>query len=91
MVRNGLVSQSGRGGKITTSRGPYSGRESQEVIIDRTTMAASNMHKSGFTYYPGQPLKVSQESLLGQTLNKFELGEHNKSKLKSISGVEYYK
>ena len=49
------------------------------------------MTKSGFTYYPGQPLQVSQDSVLGQTLNKFELGVQDKSKLKQISGVEYYK
>lgn len=61
------------------------------MIFDRTTAASNRMTKSGFTYYPGQPLKVSQESVLGQTLNKFELGEQDKSKLKSISGVEYYK
>ena len=47
------------------------------------------MARSGFTY-PGQPLKVSQDSVLGQTLNKFELGLTDKTKLKSISGIEYY-
>ena len=41
--------------------------------------------------YPGQPLKVSHDNVLGQTLNKFELGESDKTKLKSISGIEYYK
>ena len=29
--------------------------------------------------------------MLGQTLNKFELGEIQRSKLTQISGVEYYK
>lgn len=60
--------------------------------LDRTTAAGTNiMSRSGFTSYPGQPLKISQESILGQTLNKFELGEYDKNKLKQISGVEYYK
>ena len=36
-------------------------------------------------------MKVSQDSVLGQTLNKFELGESDKTKLKSISGIEYYR
>ena len=49
------------------------------------------MNKTGGFAYPGQPLKVSTESVLGQTLNKFELGEVNSSKLKTVSGVEYYK
>ena len=46
--------------------------------VDTTTAATSGhmvLSKSGFTHYPGQPLKISHESLLGQTLNKFELGE----------------
>ena len=51
----------------------------------------SNMSKTAGFSYPGQPLKVSTYSVLGQTLNKFELGEHDKNKLKTISGVEYYK
>mmetsp|Transcript_1559 Transcript_1559/g.2279 ORF Transcript_1559/g.2279 Transcript_1559/m.2279 type:complete len:87 (+) Transcript_1559:324-584(+) len=72
-------------------RGAYSGRENGDKLYDRTTATTNPLAKSGFTYYPGQPLKVSQESVLGQTLNKFELGEQNKSKLRSISGVEYYK
>jgi hypothetical protein len=45
----------------------------------------------GFATHSSQALKVSTESVLGQTLKKFELGEHDKSKLKTISGVEYYK
>ena len=49
------------------------------------------MSRSGFTHYPGQPLVISQNSILGQTLNKFELGEYDKSTLKKINGVEYYK
>ena len=34
---------------------------------------------------------MSTGSVLGQTLNKFELGETDKGKLKQISGIEYYK
>ena len=49
------------------------------------------MNKTGGLAYPGQPLQVSTASMLGQTLNKFELGEVNTSKLKTISGVQYYK
>ena len=49
------------------------------------------MSRSGFNQYPGQPLVISQNSILGQTLNKFELGEYDKSTLKRINGVEYYK
>ena len=61
--------------------------------VDTTTATSQNMvlSKSGFTHYPGQPLKISQESLLGQTLNKFELGEQEKHKMRQISGIEYYK
>ena len=49
------------------------------------------MNKTGGFAYPGQPLKVSTASVLGQTLNKFELGEKNSSKLKTFSGNQYYK
>jgi len=49
------------------------------------------MGKTGFNYYPGQPFKVSTPSVLGQTLNKIELGEQDKRKLRQISGVEYFK
>jgi len=49
------------------------------------------MNKSGFSYYPGQPLQVSTGSMLGQTINKFEQGEQDSVKLKTQSGVEYYK
>ena len=89
-MRNGLSSQSNVASK-RGMRGAQSGRESNDHLYDRTTAASNPMTKSGFTYYPGQPLQVSQDSVLGQTLNKFELGVQDKSKLKQISGVEYYK
>ena len=61
--------------------------------MDRTTAAGTItnnnfMNRSGFSHYPGQPLKISQDSILGQTLNKYELGEVDKSTLKKFSGVE---
>ena len=61
--------------------------------MEKTTIAGTTnfQSRSGFTHYPGQPLKISQESILGQTLNKFELGEYDRNRLKKISGVEYYK
>jgi len=58
-----------------------------------TTQADSKMmtSKSGFSHYPGQPFKVGNESVMGQTLNKFELGQQGNSKFKQIDGTEYYK
>ena len=57
-----------------------------------TTKADSNMKvsKSGITHYPGAPMKVSTNSLLGQTLDKFEMGVQDKKKLHQQDGVEYY-
>ena len=46
--------------------------------------------KSGITHYPGQPMKVSTDSVLGQTLDKFEMGVQDKKKLHQQDGVEYY-
>lgn len=60
LMRNNISSQSNVGGNGKfTMRGAYSGRESQELMFDKTTAASHPMTKSGFTYYPGQPLKVS--------------------------------
>ena len=49
------------------------------------------LNKSGHSHYPGQPLAVGTTNVLGQTLNKFELGEQDSIKLKKKDGVEYYK
>ena len=41
--------------------------------------------------YMGARVKVMDNSLMAQTLNKFELGECDKKKLSSESGVDYYR
>lgn len=89
-----LASQAGMRGTITSQvMDRRNNSNSAYRDADTTTAAGTTLRSggNGYTRYPGQPFKVSQESVLGQTLNKFELGEQDKNKLKQISGVEYYK
>ena len=41
--------------------------------------------------YSGSRIKVQDSSLMAQTLNKFEIGETDKKRLKSESGHEYFR
>ena len=92
-VRGGLASQSIMNRRGYGQGGLDSGIDSGERgLLDHSTAASNNLlNKSGFTHYPGAPLQVSTKSVLGQTLNKFELGEQSSNKLTQISGIEYYK
>ena len=87
-----LANRGGVDTRVTISS-QYVNRREHSYGLDATTVAGTTnaMSRSGFTNYPGQPLKISQDSILGQTLNKFELGEQEKNKLTRISGVQYYK